>query len=245
MQEVPMVRLSCLYGHLENDYKRYSSISIKAGLDQTRVSDTIYNIEHGSAFLRKMKTKELARLKKVLADMKEKSSTEIEERHERYIRTREEYTKELENAILELLREPIILNASMLSINLLQGDKYNTNIDDYGLQSIKDEEFREVSKKEIIDSFWAYFIKHNDDKYDSKTFYRILEDFILYYYTVRIARLENKKDKSLMQINDAFVKQKSMMSELVHYQDLINEKTATLSADEEDTLSLVYSINGV
>jgi hypothetical protein len=36
-----------------------------------------------------------------------------------------------------------------------------------------------------------------------------------------------------------------MMSELVHYQDLINEKTATLSADEEDTLSLVYSINGV
>lgn len=245
LNDFPMIRLKCLYGHLENDYKRYNSTFIKAGLDETRISDTIYNIEHGSFVLRQMKTKELARLKKELATHKRNSSKEIEEKHEKYTRTREEYTKELENAVLELLRDPVILNAIMLSINSLGDNAYNTELDHKGIERIEVEELHEVSKKAIIDKFFVYYAEHNDEKYDAQTFYNILEKFILHFYTRKVEILEGKRNVCLRQIGDAFDKQKGMMGDLKTHRESFGNSVISMSDDESDTLALVYTKNGV
>lgn len=244
LHDFPMIRLGSLYGHLEKDYKRYSSTTIKAGLEESKISDTIYNIEHGSFILRQMKTKELARLKKELAKHKDDSSKNIEEKHERYIRTQEEYTKELENAVLELLRDPEILNAVMLSLNLLYKFEYDTEFNSHGLETVKSQELKDVSKKQIIDKFFVYFGEHNGEKYDPQTFYNLLEKFILYFYTFRIEKLEIKRSKCLSQIGSAFEKQKEMMSQLSGYKGTLNGGTVSLTDDENDTLSLVYTMNG-
>ena len=62
LHDVPMIRISSLYGHVENDYHNYSSTVIKVGMDESRMNDTIYNIERGSLLLRRMKATDLERL---------------------------------------------------------------------------------------------------------------------------------------------------------------------------------------
>lgn len=239
MHDVPLVRISTLYHHLENDYNRYSKATIKAGMDESRMSDTIYNIEHGSFLLRQLKTKELVKLKKELAAYKEKANAEIDERHEKYIRTREEYTDLLRNVIMELLRDDLFLNASLLSVNLLSDNKVQTEEDYFGIERVTKEDMKEASKKAIIDQFFIYFEEHNHEQYDAKTFARLLENFILHFYTVSISRLEGKKNKCLAEISKCFLKQKEMMGELAQYQDVFCSDII-MSKDETDTMSLVY-----
>ena len=241
LHDVPMIRISSLYSHLENDYSRYSKAAIHAGMDESRMSDTIYNIEHGSFILRQMKTKELARLKKELASYKEKASVEIDEKHEKYIRTREEYTELLRSVVTELLRDEMFLNAALLSINELFEETYGVEKDYRGIDRVTKEEMAEVSKVMIVDKFFLYFEEHNQEKYDANTFYKLLEEFILYFYTLTIRRLEGKRSKGLNEIAEAFDKQRELMGDITQYKKTLgNEIVAT--EDEKDTLSLVYAM---
>lgn len=242
MHDVPMVRISCLYGHLENDYQRYSKASIKAGMDESRMNDTIYNIEHGSFLLRQLKTKELERLKKELAAYKVKANSEIDERHERYVRTREEYTELLRSVVIELLRDDTFLNAALLSVNALYGEVVKTEIDAFGVLRVASSELKDISRAMIVDKFFLYFDEHNQEKYDANTFYKLLEEFMLYAYTANIRKLEGKKNKCLKDIHEAFDKQKGMMNNLAQCQtELVTG--VSYSTDEEDTLSLVYKMS--
>ncbi len=241
LRDVPMIRISTLYGHLTNDYDRYSKSAIRAGMDESRMSDTIHNIEHGSYLLRHLKTKELARLKKELEAYKKKSSSEIEEKREKYVRTREEYTELLRSVFLELLRDEDVLNASLLSINMLFGVEVNIGEDYAGISKVDSKDLKEVSKVMIIDKFFEYFEKNNNDKFDAQVFYKLLEEFILYYYTVTTMKLEGQKNRALRDIADEFAKQKSLMEDLSQYQpDILVGKI--VDRDLEDSLSLVYTM---
>lgn len=242
LHDVPMVRISCLYGYLENDYQRYSKAVIKSGMDESRMGSTIHNIEHGSFLLRQLKTKELERLKKELEEYKVTAKAEIDERHERYDRTREEYIELLRSVVMELLRDNMFLNATLLSINTLYGEVAKTETDTFGVLKVSSSELEDVSRTMIVDKFFLYFDEHNDDKYDANTFCNLLEEFILYTYNVNIRKLEGKKNGCLIDIAEAFFDQKKMMNDLVQCQTGLTTDIS-YSTDEEDTLSLVYKMS--
>ena len=91
----------------------------------------------------------------------------------------------------------------------------------------------------IIEHFFKYYEEHNSEKYDAETFRTILEDFVLYFYNLSIRRLEGQKSRCLSDISKAFSEQK----ELVGMIPAVNLESPTfVTQDEEDTLSLVYTM---
>lgn len=239
MHDVPVVRISTLYGHLQNDYERYSKRAIKAGMDESRLNDRIHTLQHSSFLIRGMRAKEIELLKKELQTSKEIASSEIEERKEKYHRTREEYTDLLTRVVDDLLRQDIFLNAMLLSIKTLYGVEVQTELDYRGIDRVLPEEMKEFSKAVIIEHFFKYYEEHNGEKYDAETFRTILEDFVLYFYNLSIRRLEGQKSRCLSDISKAFSEQK----ELVGMIPAVNLESPTfVTQDEEDTMSLVYSM---
>ena len=239
LHDVPMIRISSLYGHVENDYHNYSSTVIKLGMDESRMNDTIYNIERGSLLLRRMKAKDLERLKKELALFKEKSEKDIKEKHDRYDKTREEYTTLLGAVVMEFLRNDLFLNAAVLTINDLFGGSFKTEIDSLGIERVVKEDLDEVTSIMVVSKFFDYFEQHNDDNYDAKTFYNLLESFFLHHYVKRKQELDGKRNKCLLEISKAFNNQKEIMMKLTQSQ-LELGSIADFSDDEKDTFSLVH-----
>lgn len=239
MHDVPVIRISTLYGHLLNDYERYSKRSIKAGMDEARLSDRIQTLQRSSFLIRGLRTKEIELLKKELRTSKETATSEIEERKEKYYRTREEYTDLLTKVVEDLMRQDIFLNAMLLSVKSLYGVEINTELDYRGIDRVVPEEMKEFSRTLIVESFFKYYEEHNGEKYDAETFRTILEDFILYFYNLSIRRLEGKKARCLSDISKAFLEQKELVGDISNV-DLDNFNY--VSQDEEDTMSLIYTM---
>lgn len=240
MHDVPVIRISTLYNHLLSDYDCYSKRAIKAGMDESRLTDRISSMQRASFLIRGMRKKEIELLKKELTSSKAAATAEIEERHERYIRTKEEYTDLLTRVVDDLLRQDVFLNAMLLSIRELYHVDIHTEVDYRGIDKVVPEEMKEFSKAVIIEHFFNYYDEHNGEKYDAETFRNILEEFVLYYYQLSITRLEVKKNRCLNDIANAFSEQKALVGGLSG--NPILECPTMVSQDEEDTMSLVYTI---
>lgn len=240
LRDVPTIKISTLYNHLENDYKRYSKKVIKAGMKESQLNDQIHSIERSNFILRGIKGKELAFLKEELRTFKETSREEIDERQEKYNRTKEEYVELLRSVISELLRDDMILNAMLLTCKVLYGVEVNSEFDYRGIERVKVSELKEFNVNIIIEKFFNYYDEHNGEKYDAHTFYGIVEEFVLYFYRLGISKLEGQRNRCLSDISSAFIAQSELISGVKECKTSLTE--GVTSPDEDDTLSLVYGM---
>ncbi len=238
--DLPRVRISSLYNHLEYDYNKYSKKVIEVGMHESKLNDRIRGLQSGGILLARIRQKELSKVKAELDAYKSSSEVKIDERKQKYIRTREEYTELLRTVINELFRDDLLLNAYMLSCHRLFKLDVAINYDSKGVALVDKTDKEEVSRKVLIDYFFEYFEDNCDEKFDAETFCNLLTKFIMHYYVVDISRLEVKRDKCLSDIRTSFESQKSVLEGL-SLEEAGLGYNSEYSKDDEETLMLVHS----
>lgn len=242
LMDVPKIRISTLYGHLEFDYNKYSKAAIKGDMTESKFNDRIYALEHRSSLIRHMTQKELARVKKELSEFKARNLIEVEEYKQKYLRTKGDYIELLRTVVYELLRNEEFLNAMMLSTKDIYGLEIGTTFDSKGLPRVVREDLKEANRVAILNKFFEYFEQHNNEKYDADTFCQLLEEYIFYAYRKYISGLERKKEKCLSDIRSLFQKQGETLDNIKDYQRSLNY-SSNITPDQEDTFALVYNPN--
>lgn len=238
--DLPRVRISSLYSHLEYDYNKYSKKVIEVGMKESKLNDRIHGLKSGGMLFARIRQKELGKVKAELAAYKSSSEIQIDERKQKYIRTREEYTELLRTVINELFRDDLLLNAYMLSCHRLYNLDMDISYNNKGVAVVSKKDKEEISRKLLIDYFFEYFEDNCDEKYDAEIFCNLLTKFIMHYYVVDISRLEVKRDKCLSDIRSSFEAQKSVLGN-VSLEEIGLGYNEDYSKDDEDTLMLVHS----
>lgn len=238
----PNIRVGTEYNKVKVSYKKYFDAYIRSGMDRATYVEGIEKLEHSSFIVRGLKKRKLRQLKEGLSTFNVDSKKRIDTLYDEYISERNAYGVYLRTLMTTMMKKDSTLyQMGLLSMMSMYGKEVPIKTSASGVRSIDSQQEITITPEEIAESAFEYFRKIDEPEFGADIFIEAFREFLLHFYTRELERLNGENDKALIDINDAFNRQKAVIGDLSIYHKSVIVPSLEQEKDEEDTFALVYA----
>lgn len=242
LRDYPNIRVGTEYNKVKASYKKYFDAYIKSGMDRATYTERIERIEHSSLIVRGLKKRKLKQLKEGLEVHNVDSKERIDTLYEEYISERDAYGVFLRELMTTMMKKDSTLyHVGLLSMSSMCGREVSIKTSSSGLKTVDCKQEITITPEDIAEAAFEYFRKIDEPEFNAEMFIKSFREFLLHFYNGELKRLNDENDRALRDINKAFKRQRTVMSNLSHYHESLVIPALEQGKDEQDTFALVYS----